>query len=143
MNTPFAMILSLFSFFSLNAFAGHTLESCKVSKMVNENILDESFSLEEYPEVSVEEDLGQLTLTIGMNVFDNFTDSYSVRLSTTLPVSWAFGYEAVSEKTGESFSIAGRMVVNSAGHLAKIGTVQYKNLITGNTEVLAEITCDL
>ena len=110
--------------------------------MINENVLDESLSIEEYPDVTVEEEMGQLTLNIGMNTFNNFTDDYTVQPGI-VPAHFEFNYVATSAKTGEEFSIKGRMVVNRAHHLTKVGTVTYKNLSTGVTELLAELICEL
>jgi len=138
MKTLFALALSLLS---LNAFAGQTLENCKVSRMINESILGQSLTVEGFSTVSVEKQMNQITLNIGSNVFDNFTDAYTV-LPMAHSDGWAFAYEALVNETGEAFIVRGRTIVNRKKILTKIGTVTYKNLVTGQTELLAELTCD-
>jgi len=140
MKILFVASVALISF---NSFAGETLENCQVSKMINSNILEESLSIDEYPQVSIDYDeMDGLTLELGMNSFMSGVDGFVVKPVMTLATVGAFGFEAASKKLGESFNVSGQMV-NHDGVFTKEGTVTYTDLSTGLSQVLAEITCDL
>jgi hypothetical protein len=118
--------------------AGATLENCQVIRMVDDSILEESLSLEEYPDVSVEEELGSFVLHIGANIFENDRE-FRVEAIPVIAMAGSFGFQAVNVANDEAYVVSGGMkTVN--GRPKKLGTVSYRT--ASETKVLAEIACD-
>jgi hypothetical protein len=123
---------------SFTAFAGETLENCMVTKMLDTSVLEESFTLEEYPDVTVEEEFGSLVVSLGANTFENDAET-RVKAINVVQRAGSFGYEVTNLTGDETFTITGGMKT-IRGRPTKVGKVSYR--FGNDTKVLAEISCD-
>ncbi len=133
----FIGIVSIVS--SVNIFCS-TLQSCKVIQVINVNIFEESLSVDEYPNVSIEEDLGSTVIHIGANKYE--TDGhYIIQPMNIFHSAGSFGYEITDSKTDEVLSVSGKMkTVN--GDPKKIASISYKKDQSTPEEVVANLLCD-
>jgi hypothetical protein len=123
---------------SFSATASETLENCRVIKMIDDSVLEESLSIDEYPNVSIENEFGSYAMYIGANIFENDRE-FHVEPINVPQSAGSFGYQAAYIADGDAYIVSGRMkMVN--GQPKKIGTVSFRS--GSETKVLAEIACD-
>jgi hypothetical protein len=134
-----SVLFSLLVLTSFSASASETLENCQVIKMIDESVLEESLSIDEYPEVSIEKDeFGSYVMKIGANTFENDRE-FRVEPIIVVHSTLSFGYETVNIANDEAYIVRGGLEVGG-GSPKRLGTVSYRS--GGETKVLAEIACN-
>lgn len=133
----FIGIVSILS--SVYAFCS-TLERCEVIKVINDNIFEESLSVDEYPNVSIEKDLINTIVHIGANKYES-DGRYVIQPMNIFLSAGSFGYEIVDSVTDEVISVSGKMkTINGAPR--KIANISYKKDRSAPEEVVADLLCD-
>jgi hypothetical protein len=121
---------------SISAFAADPVLDCAVSRMFNEDILEESFSKDEYPEVFVEKKSGKLVVHIGANTFENDSEYKIQELKPAKSGSFAFLVKRLADSATFVISASEQIY---AGQSTMFGSVIYVK--KKKVEVLAEIIC--
>jgi hypothetical protein len=98
--------------------ASETLHECTLSRLFNDNILEESLSKHEYPDFSIDRENGKLSIFIGANIFDE--DEYTITSIPHIQLVGAFAYKIKAKvKDYESYQISGDGTVAHAYVLGK------------------------
>lgn len=129
-------IVLLFSIFALNTMAAE-IQTCEVVQMIDSSIFEESLSIEEYPNVTIEDDSGTYIARIGSNVFGDNGD-YIVKPANMIALPGAFAYEIQSVKNKFSYFVSGEFSMAS-GKPGKTGRVEY--VTKKGALLLAELVC--
>ena len=77
----------------VNALHEAFSQSCTLTKLHDDGVFEESLSMEEYPDVSVERDgrTGVITVSIGSSVYSSSNHEMTVTLVTSEPVPAVVG----------------------------------------------------
>ncbi len=102
-------------------------QSCEATKLIDENVLEESFTKEEYPNV----DITQQEISIGANSYEK---AKGVTITQTED-SKNLIYKAIDPSGEDRFEI----LVNKK---TKRGKVYYKTMNEEETVLMAKIKCD-
>jgi hypothetical protein len=85
--------------------SSETLHECTLSKLLDDNILEESLSKHEYPDLTVDREDGKISISIGANTFDS--TEYKIEEQIHIEVVGAFAYKIKAKvKDYQSYSIS-------------------------------------
>lgn len=115
-----------------------TLENCKTVEVLNTNVFEESLSVDEYPNVTIEEDYNSLSISIGNNHFENDLE-YIVSAMPIAQTAGNFGYIINGLQTTEVITVTGNTEFLN-GKMVKKGLIRY-SLKGPKMEVIAKILC--